>query len=348
MREAVSSGRSVRIGVIGLGRMGLSHLSILRPHPRVEIVGISDTSRYLLDVMRRYTGLPVYRDHRVLIEEARPDAVVVATPTGSHVEICEQVLAAGVGIFLEKPLALTVDSGARISELAERKGVTTQVGYHFRFVPSFEEARRWCRSGLIGRIHHFHLAALGPAVVRPRGTTWRARKSEGGGCLYDYASHAADLASFLFGPPQRVGGAIVRSVFSEDVDDEVYASLYYAGGTTGQLSANWSDATQRKMSVRVEIWGTDGKITADRQECHMYLRKNPPVESGLRSGWNVRRASDLIEPVRYYVRGEEYTRQLDRFVESVGLGRVDDDYSFASAHKTDVVLDMVRRDADVV
>jgi len=336
----------VKIGVIGLGRMGLSHLSILRPHPGVEIVGISDTSRYLLDVMRRYTGLPAYRDHRELLERGRPDAVVVATPTGSHAAICEPILESGVGVFLEKPLALTVESGERIVELAARHAVTTQVGYHFRFVPSFEEARRWCRAGHIGRIHHFHVAAHGPAVVRPRGTTWRARKSEGGGCLYDYASHAADLASFVFGQPDNVGGSIVRSVFSKDVDDEVYANFSYAGGLTGQLSANWSDATQRKMSVRVEIWGTDGKITADRQEAHVFLRNDPPAESGLRAGWNVRHVPDLIAPVRYYVRGEEYTLQLDRFVESVGLGRVDDDYSFASAHATDVVLDRIRRDAD--
>jgi scyllo-inositol 2-dehydrogenase (NADP+) len=346
MSEPGARKENVKLGVIGLGRMGLSHLSILRPHPQVEIVGISDTSRYLLDVMKRYTGLPVFRDHRELVETARPDAVVVATPTGSHAAICESILESGVGVFLEKPLALTVESGERIVELAAHKAVTTQVGYHFRFVPSFEEARRWYRSGHIGRVHHYHVAAHGPAVVRPRGTTWRARPSEGGGCLYDYASHAADLANFVFGPPDHVGGSIVRSVFSKDVDDEVYANLYYGDGLTGQLSANWSDATQRKLSVRVEIWGTGGKITADRQECHAFLTADPPADTGLRAGWNVRHTSDLVAPVRYYVRGEEYTLQLDRFVESVRLGRVDEEYSFASAHETDVVLDMIRRDGD--
>lgn len=346
MSETGTGDRKVRIGVIGLGRMGLSHLSILRPHPGVDVVGISDTSRYLLDVMKRYTGLPVYRDHRALIESAAPDAVVVATPTGSHASICEPIVESGVGVFLEKPLTLSVESGERIVELARRHAVTTQVGYHFRFVPSFQEVRRWLRAGHLGHVHHFHVAAHGPAVVRPQGTTWRARKSEGGGCLYDYASHAVDLANFLFGLPDDVGGSIVRSIFSKDVDDEVYANLYYGAGLTGQLSANWSDATQRKMSVRVEVWGTGGKITADRQECHVFLRNEPPADSGLRAGWNVRHVPDLIEPVRYYVRGEEYTLQLDRFVESVAMGRIDEDYSFASAHETDVVLDRIRRDAD--
>jgi predicted dehydrogenase len=345
MSEAPTA-RELSVGIVGLGRMGLSHLSILRPHPQVRIVGISDTSRYVLDVMRRYTGLDTFRDHRALLDSVAPEAVVVATPSGTHAEICEHVLTSGASVFLEKPLALTVESGARMVELAAGAGVITQVGYHLRFVPSFEEARRWYRQGVIGRAHHFHVSAHGPTVLRPKGSTWRARRSEGGGCLYDYASHAADLAGFLFGRPESVGGAIIRSVFSRDADDEVYTSMYYSGGLTGQLSANWSDATQRKMSVRLEIWGTEGKITADRQECHVFLRSTPPEDSGLRAGWNVRRTSDLVAPVRYYVRGEEYTRQLDHFVECVLAGRLDDDYSFASAHDTDIALDLIRRDAE--
>jgi len=336
----------IRIGVVGLGRMGLSHLSIVRPHPEVEVVGVCDTSRFVLDVMKRYTGLQGFRDYGALVESASPDALVVATPSGSHAQICEYALERGVSTFLEKPLALTLESGRRLVELAERSSLVTQVGYHFRFVPSFEEARRWLDRGLIGRVHHFRVAAYGPTVLRPRGKTWRARRSEGGGCLYDYASHAANLVTYYFGAPEAVGGTVVRSVFSEDVDDEVYATLYYPGGLTGQLCANWSDASQRKMSMRFEIWGTEGKIIADRQECQLFLGNEPESASGLHAGWNVRHVSDLIPPVRYYVRGEEYTRQLDHFVESVAQKRLDNTNSFASAFETDVALEMIRVDAD--
>lgn len=336
---------TIRVGVIGLGRMGLSHLSIIRPHPRVEIVGVCDTSRYVLDVMKRYTGLEGFKDYAVLIESARPDALIVATPTGSHAEICEHALEGGLSTFLEKPLALTVASGRRLVDLAARGDIATQVGYHFRFVPSFEEAKRLLGLGLIGDVHHFEVSALGPAVVRSRGRTWRAKRSEGGGCLYDYASHAVNLVTFFFGLPEAVGGAAIRSVFSQDVDDEVYATLYYPRGMTGQLSANWSDASQRKMSVRLEIWGTHGKIVADRQECQLFLREEPD-SAAFHAGWNVRHTSDLIPPVRYYVRGEEYTRQLDHFVKSVAANRADTLSSFASAFETDVVLEMIHTDAE--
>ena len=335
----------IRVGIVGLGRMGLSHLSIIRPHPEVEVVGVCDTSRYVLDVMKRYTGIQGFRDHRTLVESTAPDAVVVATPTASHAEVCEYALANGVCTFLEKPLTLTLASGQRLVELAARNGLVTQVGYHFRFVPTFEESGRWLENGLIGDVHHFHVLAHGPAVLRARGRTWRAKRSEGGGCLYDYASHAANLMTFYFGAPEAVGGASMRSVFSDNVDDEVYASFTYAGGLTGQLSANWSDATQRKMSMRIEIWGTAGKIVADRQECQLYLRDDPGT-AGLHSGWNIRHVSDLIPPVRYYVRGEEYTRQIDSFVQSVATKDGANVNSFASAYETDVVLGMIKTDAE--
>lgn len=336
----------IRLGVVGLGRMGLSHLSIVRPHPGVEIVGVCDTSRFVLDVMKRYTGLQGFRDYQALVESSAPDALVIATPSGSHAEICEYALERGVCTFLEKPLALTLSSGQRLVERAREAGLVGQVGYHFRFVPSFEEVKRYLDTGVIGAVHHFRVSATGPAVLRSRGKTWRAKRSEGGGCLYDYASHAANLVTLYFGMPEAVGGSVVRSVFSADVDDEVYATFYYGDGATGHVSANWSDPSQRKMSVRVEIWGTDGTIVADRQECQLFLRTEPDPAVGLHEGWNVSNVSDLISPVRYYVRGEEYTRQLDHFVASVESSERDGANSFAAAFETDVVLEMIRVDAE--
>ncbi len=121
---------------------------------------------------------------------------------------------------------------------------------------SFQEMHRLLERGVIGTVHNFGVAASGPAVLRPSGRTWRSKSSAGGGCLYDYASHAVNLATFLFGQPTEVGGAVLGRVFSAAVEDEVYATLYYPTSLTGQLSANWSDGSQRKMSMRVDAWGS--------------------------------------------------------------------------------------------
>lgn len=337
----------VRVGIIGMGRMGLSHLSIINTHPGVRVVGLCDASGYVLDGLNKYTGLAVFADQRAMLEQAKPDAVIIATPSRTHGEIARSALERGIHVLVEKPLCLSVAEGRELVALVATGKVVNQVGYHYRFVGTFQHARRLLERGVIGEVHNFRVEAYGPVVLRRKGATWRANKSEGGGCLYDYASHAVNLVNYLFGMPSGVGGSVIHGVFSQSVDDEVYSTLYYPRGLTGQLCANWSDETHRKMSMRVEVWGRNGKINADRQECQVYLRSGSFNDLKLTEGWNLRYATDLTQPVRYYVRGEEYSAQLDYFVDCIKSGRIDNVSSFASAHETDLVLDMLQHDAEL-
>jgi predicted dehydrogenase len=63
----------VRVGLIGLGKMGLSHLAMIRVHPDVELVGVCDTSKFMTDVLEKYTGVATYPDYREMFREAKPD-----------------------------------------------------------------------------------------------------------------------------------------------------------------------------------------------------------------------------------------------------------------------------------
>jgi len=335
----------VTLGIIGLGKMGLSHLSILNTHPDVQVVGVCDPTGYVLDVIHKYAGFATFPDHRALIDNAKPDAVVVATPSRTHAEICSYAVERGLHVFVEKPFCLSVEEGRELAELAARRSVVNQVGYHYRFVGAFREVKRLLAAGAIGAVHNFRVEAYGPVVLQPKGGTWRSSKTEGGGCLYDYASHAANLVTNLFGMPAGVGGSVMQSVFSKGVDDEVYATLYHADGVSGQLCVNWSDETHRKMSLRVEIWGRNGKINADRQECQVYLRGGTRPDLKLDAGWTTFYTTELTAPVRYYVRGEEYSAQLDYFIDCIVNARRENESDFASALETDRVLDMIQRDA---
>jgi scyllo-inositol 2-dehydrogenase (NADP+) len=336
----------LRVGIIGIGKMGLSHLSIINSHSCVRVVGLCDATGYVLDVMNKYTGFDVFANHRVLIDRAKPDAVIIATPSRTHCEIARYALQRGIHVFVEKPLCLSIAESRDLVALAARVNAVNQVGYHYRFVGAFQETKQLLERGVVGEIHNFRVEAYGPVVLRRKGGTWRSNKSEGGGCLYDYASHAVNLVNYLFGMPSGVSGSVIHGVFSKGVDDEVYSTLYFPGGLSGQLCINWSDETHRKMSMRVEAWGKNGKINADRQECQVYLRSGSFPDLKLARGWNVRYATDLTQPVRYYVRGEEYSAQMDYFVDCIESGRLENVNSFAAALETDVVLEMLQRDAE--
>ena len=73
----------IKVAVVGLGKMGLSHLAMIRPHPDVEVVAVCDSTKYVLDVLSKYTGLTAYTDYDTMLREVRLDAVIIATPSST-------------------------------------------------------------------------------------------------------------------------------------------------------------------------------------------------------------------------------------------------------------------------
>lgn len=337
----------IRVALLGLGKMGLSHCAIVNTHPDVSLVAVCDTSDYLLSVFAKYTGIKTYTDYRKLLESEALDAVIVATPSRYHAEMVGSALRKGLHVFCEKPFCLNVEEGLELAKLAEERGLVNQVGYHYRFVGAFQELKRLLDANVLGRLHHIRAEAFGPVVLKPKGSTWRSRRQEGGGCLYDYASHAIDLVNYLVGRPQSVGGTLMNRLFSGDAEDEVYTNLYYADGLTGQIAANWSDESQRKMATKISVWGANGKIVADRQDLQIYIRDPNLAPEGFSKGWNTRYTTALTQPVWFYLRGEEYSAQIDHFVRAVKTGHTETASSFRSAIDTDLVVSAMVKDADV-
>lgn len=337
----------LKTAVIGLGKMGLSHQAILNASPKVDLVAICDTSSYLLGVLRKYTGVQTYNDYRDLLDKADLDAVVIATPTKLHAPIAGLALERNLHVFCEKPLCLDDEDGRKLADLSSAREVVTQVGYHHRYIATFQEVDRLLRAGAIGRVTNVLAEAYGPVVLRPQGSTWRSSGTEGGGCLYDYAAHPANLLNWYFGEPLAASGTVLTKIFSRDIEDAVAGTLHFEDGVTASVSVNWSDESVRKMTTRVSLWGTRGHIFADRQECRVFLRGDETATpAGYQPGWNVKYTTELTSPVDFYLRGEEYSAQLDAFVG----GALGDDApgtnSFSSAAITDRTLSMMRADAE--
>ena len=324
----------VRLAVVGLGKMGLSHHAMINAHPCVKVDAVCDSAGYLLDILNKYTGVRIYSDYETMLREAELDAVLVVTPSSLHANMVKAALERGLHVFCEKPLCLDTKDGEMMTELARQKGLVNQVGYHYRFVGAFQEVKRLLDAGAIGEVTHVLAEAYGPVVLKSKGATWRTQRTAGGGCLYDYA-----------GSPAGVGGTALNSIFSKETDDEVFSTLYFPDGKSAQISVNWSDESYRKMSTKITIWGSSGRICADRQECQAYLRDTASIPDGYRQGWNVRYTTDLTEPVWFYIRGEEYSAQLDYFVRCIEEKRNENLNSFASALVTDKVISMMIADA---
>ncbi len=330
-----------RVALIGAGKMGISHLAILGAHPDVQVVGVADTSKIVTDVLEKYSGFECFSDYKKMLEKTNPEAVFVAAPTKYHGTIVKELLEKGIHVFVEKPFCLNVREGEELVNLARQRKVVNQVGYHNKFIGTFEEAKKILSSGALGDIQHFVGEAYGPVVVRKKQETWRSKPEEGGGCLLDYASHVIDLLNYLVAPINKVHGALLKSIYSGNVEDAVYALLETNNRLSGVLSVNWSDETYRKMSTTVTVIGDKGKIIVDATELKLYFKESNCPAPYTR-GWNVKHINDFAEEVNFYLRGEEYSAQIDYFISAIQGKVPNDKNTFESAWLTDSVIEKIK------
>ncbi|MEG8058550.1 Gfo/Idh/MocA family oxidoreductase [Sphingomonas sp. 22L2VL55-3] len=334
------------IAVIGLGKMGISHLSIAKATPGMKVVAICDSSAMIGGMIGKYVKVPFFADYADVLAVPGLDGVIIATPTRHHDTMIRRALASGVHVFCEKPLTLSARTSAELAQIAFDQNLAAQVGYHNRFVGTFAEVKRLIDSGTIGKIRHVHADAYGPVVLKPAAKTWRSKSTEGGGCLYDYAAHPINLMNWYVGKPVFCSGAQLTKQWSEDVDDAIYANLMFAGGVSGQVSVNWADETIRKMTTSLTLWGDGGKICVDRQEIRVYIGDKGTVTAGYRPKWTVRNITDLTPHPAFYLRGEEYSAQLEGFVGAMNDPSSSYVNTFASGAETDHTLALIRDGAD--
>ncbi|MFL6759407.1 Gfo/Idh/MocA family protein [Sphingomonas sp.] len=335
---------TIRSAVIGLGKMGLSHLSIANALDDFEVVAACDNSKLVTAVLSKATGLKAFNDYDEVLALEALDAVLIATPSIAHEPMIRKALDRGLHVFAEKPLTLDAAASRELAELAAKKGVVGQVGYHNRYVGTFAEAARLLSGGALGKISHALAESYGPVVLRRTKPTWRGKAGQGGGCLHDYAAHPINLLNWMFGSPVGCLGASLTRHFSAEVEDQTHALLQFRDGTMGQVCVDWSDPSVRKMTTKVSIWGEAGKLYVDRTELQLFLSGKGKSPEGYREGWTIKHITDLTPPVSFYLRGEEYSAQLEAFGGAIA-GRESQRNDFASAAQTDLTIEMIEHTA---
>lgn len=333
----------LRAGFIGFGRMGITHYSILNGMPNVEAVAICEPSKTMQGVLGKYLDVQLYSDYRSMMDTAALDFIVVSTPPDSHAEIIDYALEKGIHFFVEKPLAPSVQDSSRIVEKLANVEICNQVGYVNRFIETFLEVKRMLDAGVIGEIKSFSSEMYSATVLKDASGGWRAKKKAGGGCMYEMASHCIDLAVYLFGTPSSVKGSVTQSIYSSNVEDLVSSTLVYEQGVTGRITVNWSDPAYRKPANIITVNGTKGKIIASKYHLKTFLLEARD-DFDLKEGWNSQYMTDLAENVSFYVRGNEFSRQWESFIQNVeekkqALSTCE------SALQTDLIIDAITEDA---
>jgi predicted dehydrogenase len=334
----------IKIGFIGFGRMGITHFSILNTHPSVKVTAVCDQSTTMLKILSKYVDVKTYTDYHKMLDDMNLDCVIISTPGDSHAEIVKTCLNRGLHVFVEKPFAMTSTEGQAIMAELGEKPLVNQVGYVNRFNEVFMEVKSLLDMGIIGDVVNFSSEMYGATVLKDSKSSWRSSRKSGGGCMYEFASHCIDLAVYLLDKPDSVAGSVMQSIYSSEVEDIVSSTFIYNKGCTANIMANWSDETYRKPANIVKVVGTKGKIVADKHVYKIYLKEASP-DKGFDKGWNTRYITDFAKSVRFYVRGNEFTMQLDYFVDCIEKNIKNNLASFAEGFKTDIIMEEITKDA---
>jgi predicted dehydrogenase len=307
----------LKFAIIGMGRMGITHYSIVNSNPHVEVESIVDSSALILSVVGKYMPVRTFRNYSDLFDQTKPDAVLVCTPPHLHFPIAQMAAEKGMHVFVEKPFTAKLNQASELVRLYENTTLVNQVGYVNRFNDVFKKVKEMLESGIIGGIIRFKSEMFSCTVVRTdENSGWRASREGGGGAVFEMASHAIDLVNFLLGKPDKVIGSSLNYIYSKNVEDAASATFLYANGMSGTLYINWSDPSYRKPVNKIELFGDGGRILADQYSLKIFLN-DANKQYNLRRGWNTLHITDFFIPVPFYVRGNEFTRQLYHFVDCI-------------------------------
>lgn len=334
----------LKAGIIGMGRMGITHFSIINAHPRVRVVSVCDQSKTMLKFFDKYVGTRTFTEPKRMMRESDLDLVIVATPTDSHADIIKMAIDHNHHIFVEKPFTMNAREGKEIIGLMDGKPLINQVGYVNRFNEVFMKVKELVDSKIVGETKHFTFEMIGNTVLKDSTSSWRSKKNLGGGCMYEFAAHCIDLVTYLIGEPDKTVGSVLQSIYSSHVEDLLSTTFVYEKGCVGNILVNWSDATCRKPVNRIEIFGKKGKIMADKHAYKVYLT-DPCPSHGFHEGWNTRYITDFAKNVHFYVRGNEFSYQLQYFIDCIQQNHTDNISGFTEALKTDVIIENIFNDA---
>ncbi len=241
----------LRVGFAGAGAVANRHMSLLAEIADVDVVAVCDPD----EGRRHAAGADArgYPDIEGLLDAEPIDALFVCTPPGSHAGPAIAALRRGVHVYLEKPLARTLEDGAAIVDAWTSSGAVCAVGYQWRALDFLDEVSAVLAGREVGLLvsrsvsaaEHGRIEQL--TAAEPGRPPWFVDRETSGGILFELGSHDIDLQSALGGPVTSVHAvsgdvALAQAGAPEsDVDDVLLLTLRFSSGALGTIVVVWSE-----------------------------------------------------------------------------------------------------------
>lgn len=257
----------LRLGVIGYGNMGTSHVANVMQGrvPEMEMGAVCDISAPRREAVKQlYPQMPVFADAEELFVSGLCDVVLIATPHYAHSALAMEAFRHKLHVITEKPAGVYTRQVKEMNEAAKASGRGFGIMYNQRTNPVYQKLRQMIQRGELGHIKR--VTWIITDWYRPQAyhdsSTWRSTwKTEGGGALINQNPHQLDLWQWMFGMPDRIfAKASFGKYYDIEVEDDVMAYFEYENGTTGEYITSTGEAPGTN---RLEIACDMGKVVVE-------------------------------------------------------------------------------------
>jgi len=325
-----NSERTLKVGIVGLGKMGLLHTSILSTMPNVEIKALCDKSWLMRKLAKKIARAELVTHDLTRMSNLNLDVIYVTTPIPSHYRIIKSIYSENLArnVFSEKTLSLRYAQSQELCDLSRKADGVTMVGYMKRFSVTFRKAKELLEQNALGNLLSFEAFAYSSDFV---GVKNESTSSVRGGVLEDLGSHVADLALWFLGDLDVVSAKWLSTVPLNSTD-KVGFQVKGRNGIEGMFNVSWIEEGYRMPEFGLTIRGSEGMLKVDDNKLEFSL--NNSVSTRLYR-------QDLDDHVPFFLGDSEYYREDDLFIRSMLSGEKPEP-GFQTAADVDRLLEQVR------
>jgi UDP-N-acetyl-2-amino-2-deoxyglucuronate dehydrogenase len=308
---------TIRLGLIGCGRIADKHIRTIASVSAVRLVAVSDISEERMQSAENaYQGqrgeteaVKKYKDYHALIEDHGVDAVVITTLSGLHARIALAAIHAGKPVMVEKPIALTLREADEIIACSAQLQVPVLVCHQLRYRPLFAELNNYLHGGGFGRMLY---GAISLRIRRDAdyyaSAPWRGSWEHDGGMLTNQGIHLLDLLLWYMGDAESVNGRLIRiPCANKETEDAAVATIRFAAGPAGVMDAN-TVSHPGNLEQSLHLFGEKGTVAIGGEAFNRIVRWEIP-------GFPRERAEALLADA------SEHQHMYEDFIQAVAYGK---------------------------
>ena len=287
--------RPVRVAVVGLGRAGLAHATLLSSVPDCELVAVVDARG---EARARMRGLGyqarAYGRLKKMLATAKPDAVFVCGPQHERAASARLALGAGAAVFVEHPFGVTQDEARAVAAKADEAGRPLACACGLAFTPVFTRAHEALAAGVLGEVRQARSSMFVSRVFDARHPVHHESGPIAGGVLAQIASELLFLLVWTLGVPVEARATSHR--IYGGLEDELHAMMKLASGAEVGLDCSWSVPGYPEPATVIELEGDNGKLLVSDDGIEADLKEG---RAGFATGHTRIRSAELPQPAAF-------------------------------------------------